>query len=522
MNWTALLQAAITAGLLPADAADRPAPTAPHPWPLVLMSFIGALLAAIPVVAFLALFLGRQLMERGAVPYLVGGGVAIACAAVLRLRRMPLFIECLALTFLLAGLGLGFYAATRDLQALGYVLCAVVSLGLAALIQVRWVQPLLAALAVVLGYGALFEARLEFRFQLIYLSQVFVLLWLGGLALQPRLLAKPRFARHATSLEVALGGWIVAVLFALAVFPDERFRAVGYGEPGVWVAHGMGLLSAIGGAVWAWRRWAGLRGSSGVGLLAVLVGLSAVMPSLGLVALIGLVSFTTTRVVLAGTAVAAAFWLIGHFYYSLHLDLVTKAQILLAAGLTLAALAWLVRGQLATHQAAALPDTRLRRVLIGLAALATLAVVNLGIWQKEDIIAHGRPVFIKLAPVDPRSLMQGDYMALRYEMPIGLRNTLREVSKLTRPRVIGSLDTRGVLSLTRLAKGEPGGSELVIELSPAKRDWTVVSDAWFFKEGDGLRWSRARYGEFRLMPDGRALLVGLADEHLQAIRPQPD
>ncbi len=115
MNWTALLQAAITAGLLPTDAADRPAPTAPHPWPLVLMSFIGALLAAIPVVAFLALFLGRQLMDQGAVPYLVGWGVAIACAAVLRLRRMPLFIECLALTFLLAGLGLGFFAATRDL-----------------------------------------------------------------------------------------------------------------------------------------------------------------------------------------------------------------------------------------------------------------------------------------------------------------------------------------------------------------------------------------------------------------------
>ncbi|MBK9617361.1 MAG: GDYXXLXY domain-containing protein [Uliginosibacterium sp.] len=519
MNWNTLLLSAITAGILPAEAADRPPPTAPHPWPLVLMSFIGALLAAIPVVAFLALFLGRRLMEAGVVPYLVGGGVVIACGTVLRLRRMPLFVESLALTFLLAGLGLVFYAAGRDLHALGYALCAGVSLVLAGLVQVRWVQPLLAALAVILGYGALFEARFEFRFQLIYLSQLFVLLWLGGLVLQQRVLARPRFARHAVTLEWILGGWIVAVLFALVVFPDERFRAIGYGEPGVWVAHGLGLASALAGAVWAWRRWAGLRGSSGIGLLAVLVGLSGVMPSLGLVALVGLVSFTTGRVVQAGAAAVAALWLIGHFYYTLHLDLVTKAQILLAAGLTLAALAWLVRRQLAAHQATALPDTRLRRVLIGLAALATLAVVNLGIWQKEDIIANGRPVFIKLAPVDPRSLMQGDYMALRYEMPTGLRNTLREVSKLTRPKLIGSLDNKGVLSLTRLAKGEPGGSELVIELSPAKRDWTVVSDAWFFKEGDGLRWSRARYGEFRVMPDGRALLVGLADETLQAIRP---
>jgi uncharacterized membrane-anchored protein len=45
----------------------------------------------------------------------------------------------------------------------------------------------------------------------------------------------------------------------------------------------------------------------------------------------------------------------------------------------------------------------------------------------------------------------------------------------------------------------------------------LVSDAWFFQEGDGERWEAARYGEFRVMPDGRALLVGLADVQLKAI-----
>jgi len=59
----------------------------------------------------------------------------------------------------------------------------------------------------------------------------------------------------------------------------------------------------------------------------------------------------------------------------------------------------------------------------------------------------------------------------------------------------------------------------MIELSPGARRWVVVSDAWFFKEGDGARWSKARYGEFRVMPDGRALLVGMADEKLVRITP---
>lgn len=44
-----------------------------------------------------------------------------------------------------------------------------------------------------------------------------------------------------------------------------------------------------------------------------------------------------------------------------------------------------------------------------------------------------------------------------------------------------------------------------------------MSDAWFFREGDAARWEKARFGEFRVLPDGKALLVGMADEKLQVI-----
>lgn len=45
----------------------------------------------------------------------------------------------------------------------------------------------------------------------------------------------------------------------------------------------------------------------------------------------------------------------------------------------------------------------------------------------------------------------------------------------------------------------------------------VVTDAWFFKEGDAALWQTAKFGEFRVLPDGRALLVGMADADLKAI-----
>ena len=48
--------------------------------------------------------------------------------------------------------------------------------------------------------------------------------------------------------------------------------------------------------------------------------------------------------------------------------------------------------------------------------------------------------------------------------------------------------------------------------------WVFVTDAWFFKEGDAAKFETARYGEFRILPNGSALLVGMADEHLQPLR----
>ena len=43
-----------------------------------------------------------------------------------------------------------------------------------------------------------------------------------------------------------------------------------------------------------------------------------------------------------------------------------------------------------------------------------LAAANWAIASRERLISSGEVVYLELAPVDPRSLMQGDYMSLRY------------------------------------------------------------------------------------------------------------
>ena len=56
----------------------------------------------------------------------------------------------------------------------------------------------------------------------------------------------------------------------------------------------------------------------------------------------------------------------------------------------------------------------MRRHLAVLLGLVILLLVNRAIWDKEQQLRDGRVVLLALAPVDPRSLMQGDYMRLRY------------------------------------------------------------------------------------------------------------
>ena len=49
------------------------------------------------------------------------------------------------------------------------------------------------------------------------------------------------------------------------------------------------------------------------------------------------------------------------------------------------------------------------------------------------------------------------------------------------------------------------------------RQWRLGSDAYFFQEGTGHLYSRARFGEYRVDASGESVLVALRDEQLQRI-----
>lgn len=157
--------------------------------------------------------------------------------------------------------------------------------------------------------------------------------------------------------------------------------------------------------------------------------------------------------------------------------------------------------------------------------LLSIGIAAAGIVDKERLLARGDTVYLRLAPVDPRSLMQGDYMALNFA--IGMEITAaygRQAKAPSREAVVViRLDARGEGTLARLPQGEPLAADehlLRVQSVPSRWGGTLVqvsTDAWFFQEGQADRHAHARYGEFRVDADGRALLVGLRDDQLRPL-----
>lgn len=143
--------------------------------------------------------------------------------------------------------------------------------------------------------------------------------------------------------------------------------------------------------------------------------------------------------------------------------------------------------------------------------------------HKQQVLRDGERVFLQLAPVDPRSLMQGDYMALRYD----LQGQLGAASQAwpLEGQVVVRLDERGVAEFERLHQG----AELTVQerlLDYRKRGervgarWPTFgfgSSTFLFEEGQAQRFEQAEYGELRVLPDGRAVLVGLVGEDLSPL-----
>ena len=164
----------------------------------------------------------------------------------------------------------------------------------------------------------------------------------------------------------------------------------------------------------------------------------------------------------------------------------------------------------------------MRKGILLLSALLLLAFVNYGIGQREHLLEKGQVVLLELAPVDPRSLMQGDYMMLRFAIDDALPQAEGEASAAPPPRFAHvALDAEGRASLVAVARALPAAPEQVgMRIRSRDGRYSIGPNAFFFQEGTAAAFEAARWGEFRVAPDGTALLTHLRDEALNRLGAQ--
>jgi len=162
----------------------------------------------------------------------------------------------------------------------------------------------------------------------------------------------------------------------------------------------------------------------------------------------------------------------------------------------------------------------MRKAIALAAGVLVLAVANWTILQREELLRDGRVAILELAPVDPRSLMQGDYMALRFKVAVEALDRAKMAKAPAGGHVVVKLGANALATFTRLDDGSvlaPDELRMVYRIRGGQLKF--ATNAYFFQEGDGPLYATARYGEFRVARNGDSILVALRDRDLKRLGP---
>ena len=269
-----------------------------------------------------------------------------------------------------------------------------------------------------------------------------------------------------------------------------------------------------------------------------------------LTALLLLVYWTDSRAFF-GLLVFAFVVYLGGFYYQLSIPLLYKGALLVSFAVIFAIVTLFLHARYKTPSQSAVENHSVFKApiwLVGVFVIALLGAVNYKVQQFEDVLATGKPVVLKIAPVDPRSLMQGDYMVLNYAI----------LSEFQQSQVLSEsnesldsnepIDTVESNETTGIDESSPSGKKAYIlvhldknhvatfceEQSEIPTDFKhctpnvylpirykgwlpeLPSQDYFFAEGKGEHYAQAEYAEYRFK-DGILLLARLLDKDLKGL-----
>ncbi|KXX70586.1 GDYXXLXY domain-containing protein [Flammeovirga sp. SJP92] len=157
-----------------------------------------------------------------------------------------------------------------------------------------------------------------------------------------------------------------------------------------------------------------------------------------------------------------------------------------------------------------------KKIIITLNCALVLIGFNYSIYKNEKLLDGTEVVLFELAPRDPRSLMQGDYMVLNYS-----NSDIREEDNVSsRGYMVFELDDNRIGHKLRIQEDKEPLNQNEYLLKYTKRNnWSINfgAESYFFQEGHADHYANAKFGALKIDEDGNSLLIGLYNEKLEKI-----
>ena len=169
-----------------------------------------------------------------------------------------------------------------------------------------------------------------------------------------------------------------------------------------------------------------------------------------------------------------------------------------------------------------------KKILLVINIVILFVVTGFSANKEESYKKLDSYFYLELAPVDPRSLLQGDYMTLNYDITDkaqeiifnGIYDSKDENNKFLDMRkgyIVVSLDENKVAKFVKLSKEKTDEKDLLfIAFKSDGFNININANSYLFQEGTGDKYENARYSKVVLVGNNLRL-IDLRDKDFKEI-----
>ena len=158
----------------------------------------------------------------------------------------------------------------------------------------------------------------------------------------------------------------------------------------------------------------------------------------------------------------------------------------------------------------------MKKLLVLLNLILLIVVFGYSVIKEEDNLKKNT-FYIKTSPVDPRSLIQGDYMVLNYNITDSARI---EAVNIRKGYIRIKINDLKIAEFIRVDKEymPPSNNEISIQFQKNSSNIDIGVNSYLFQEGTGNKFQKAQYAEVIELKNGKLRLKSLLDKDFKIIK----